>query len=109
VTDQIVTETIDFIQRRELSAVKQALQAVTALHDALALKREIRLPVLAETRDAILELEDQILALKLESLHALSHPDQPRVPPGARRAVLVSRPDILRHLLRGQGSIIKTS
>ena len=34
----IVVETVDFIQRRELSAVKQVLAAVTALHDALALK-----------------------------------------------------------------------
>src|SRR5271167_4815801 len=72
----IMVETVDFVQRRESSAVKQALQAVKALHDALALKREIRLPVLAETRDAILELEDRVLALKLESLRAPQHPDQ---------------------------------
>jgi hypothetical protein len=71
-----VTETVDFIQRRESSAVEQALAAVTALHDALALKWELRLPVVAETRAAILELEDQILALKLESLRAPHHPDQ---------------------------------
>ena len=73
----LVTETVDFIQRRELSAVKQALQAVTALHDALALKRELGLPLLHETRQAITELEDEIGSLKLKLLRS-PHPDQMR-------------------------------
>lgn len=72
----LVTETVDFIQRRESSAVKQALAAVTALHDSISLKRELRLPVLDETREAILALEDQILSLKLESLRTQHHPNQ---------------------------------
>ena len=75
-TDQIVAETIDFVQRRESTAVKQALQAVKALRDSVSLKKELCLPVLAETTEAILELEDQILALKLESLHPPHNPDQ---------------------------------
>lgn len=62
-----IEHNLSFIERRESSAIRQALQAVTALHDALALKREIRLPVLAETRDAILELESEILAHQTES------------------------------------------
>ena len=59
-TDQIVAETIDFVQRRESTVVKQALQAVKALRDSVSLKKELCLPVLAETTEAILELEDQI-------------------------------------------------
>lgn len=43
---------------------------VTALHDALALKREIRRPVPPETRSAIEELENQIVALKLQLLRS---------------------------------------
>ena len=76
----IMVETVDFVQRRESSAVKQALQAVTALNDSISLKRELRLPVLDETRAAILELESQILALKLESLRAPHNPDQLTLP-----------------------------
>jgi hypothetical protein len=45
------------------------------LHDALALKREIRLPVLGETLEAILELESEIGSLKLQLLRS-HHPDQ---------------------------------
>ena len=75
----IMVETVDFVQRRESSAVKQALQAVTALRDALALKREIGLPVLPETRSAIEELENQIVALKLQLLRS-HHPDQMVLP-----------------------------
>ena len=75
----LVTETVDFVQRRESSAVKQALRAVTALHDALAPKREIGLAVLAGTRQAILELESEIVSLKLELLRPL-HPEQPTLP-----------------------------
>jgi hypothetical protein len=77
ITD-LVTETVDFIRRRESSAVKQALTAVTAC-DALALKREIRLPVRPETRESILALEDQILTLTAELLHTPS-PDQLTLP-----------------------------
>ena len=65
-----IEHNLSFIERRESSAVRQALQAVTALHDALALKREIRLPVLSETRDAILELEERVTSLKLQPLRA---------------------------------------
>ncbi len=56
--------------------MKQALQAAKALHDALALKREIGLPALLETRAAINELEERIVSLKLESLRAPHHPEQ---------------------------------
>jgi hypothetical protein len=66
----ITVDTVDFIQRRESSAVKQALAAVTALHDAVALKQEIALPVLPETRQAIAELEDVIGSLKLKLLRS---------------------------------------
>jgi hypothetical protein len=52
---------------------------VTALHDTLALKKEIGLPVLSETRDAITELEERVTSLKLESLRA-PHPDQLTLP-----------------------------
>ena len=70
----IMVETVDFVQRRESSAVKQALRVVKALHDALALKREIALPVLPETRAAVIELEDEIGSLKLKLLR--HHPEQ---------------------------------
>jgi hypothetical protein len=54
---------LELIQQRELSA---AQRAVAAMHDAVALKREIGLPVLPETRTAIVELEKQISALRTE-------------------------------------------
>jgi hypothetical protein len=73
---------VEFIQQRERSAVKQALHAVTALHDALAVKREIGFPVLAETRQAILELQDQVLSLKEELLRSLSHDPAQLMLPG---------------------------
>ena len=77
-TDTNIERNVEFIQRRELAVVKQAL---TAMRDCLALKREIGLPVLHETREAILELESQILSLKEELLRSLSqHPDQLMLP-----------------------------
>lgn len=79
-TDQIVTETIDFVQRRESSAVTQALAAMTTLHHAVSLKHELRLPLLPETRAAIAQLEDQIQSLRLESLRAQHNPDQMVLP-----------------------------
>ena len=75
-TDQIVAETVDFVQRRESNAVKQALQAVKTLRDTLALKRDLRLPVLDETREDILVLEDEVHGLKLESLRPPHDPNQ---------------------------------
>jgi hypothetical protein len=48
------------------------------LHDALALKREIGLQVLPETRQAIDELEGMIVSLKLELRSP--HPDQMALP-----------------------------
>ena len=84
-----IDDLVTFIQRRESSAVKQALAAVTALHDALALKREIRLPVLSESRDAILEPEDQIHSLKTELLRSpqpgqMMFPGMPETWPGVK-------------------------
>jgi hypothetical protein len=76
----IMTGTVEFIQQRESAAVKQALQAATALRAALALKREIGVPVLAETRDAIAELKERIVSLKLECVRAPHHPDQLPLP-----------------------------
>ena len=74
-----VEHNVDFIEQHERAVVKQALQAVAALHDALALKREIALPVLPETRAAVIELEDEIGSLKLKLLRPL-HPEQPPLP-----------------------------
>jgi hypothetical protein len=45
----------------------------------VCLKRELGLPELPETRQAIQELEDQVHSLKLEMLHS-SHPEQPMLP-----------------------------
>ena len=87
---------VDFIQQRERSAVKQAVAAVTALHDALALKQEIRLPVLAETRDAILELEERVTSLKMELLRA-PHPDQLMLPGMDDASSAVRRPEPDEH------------
>ena len=78
-TDTNVEHNIGFIEQRERSAVKQAVAAVTALHDALALKRTIGLPTLPETRDAILAMEAELSSLKLALLRA-PHADQPTLP-----------------------------
>ena len=45
------------------------------MRDCIDLKRELGLPVLPETREAILELESDILAIKLKVLRS-HHPDQ---------------------------------
>jgi hypothetical protein len=84
-TYQIVTETVDFIQRREILRRQAGGEGPAR---PLALKREIRLPVLAETREAILELEDQIHSLKLECLRTpqlLMLPDMLETTPTATR------------------------
>ncbi len=70
---------VDFIQQRERSAIKHALAAVMALHDAVSLKHELRLPLLDATREAISELEDQVTSLKLALLRQ-NHPDQLELP-----------------------------
>ena len=61
----ILTSTVGFVQRQESTVVAKALEAVEALHDAIALKRSIGLPPLAETVAAINELETMITSLKL--------------------------------------------
>ena len=65
-----VEHNVDFIEQHERAVVKQALQAVAALHDALALKRETALPLLPETWAAVIELEDEIGSLKLKLLRS---------------------------------------
>jgi hypothetical protein len=75
-TDTNIEHNVAFIDQRELSVVRQALEA---MRDCIDLKREIGLPVRPETRQAILELEDEIGSLKLELLRA-PHPDQLMLP-----------------------------
>jgi hypothetical protein len=75
-TTSIGPNVIAFVDQRELSVVKQAL---TAMQDCLALKVEIGLPVLAETRAAIQELEDGIHSLRLALLRS-PHADQMVLP-----------------------------
>jgi hypothetical protein len=70
VPDTNVQYNIGFIEQHERAVVKQALHAITALRDGIDLRREIGLPVLAETRDAIVELEDQVASLRVEMLRA---------------------------------------
>ena len=78
-TDTNVERNVAFIEQRERVVAKQALAAVTDLHDVIALKRQIRLPVLPETRQAIQELEGEIGSLKLKLLRS-PQPDQPPLP-----------------------------
>ena len=104
-----IEHNLSFIERRESSAVRQALQAVTALHDAVSLKREIRLPVLAETRDAILGIggardfsETGIAAgTTSRSVDAPRHVGQRQWPsvPSTAAAILFRKPGCLAHLL----------
>jgi hypothetical protein len=72
----IKPQEVAFIDSHELAVVRQAL---AAMRDAVDLKAELGLPVLAETRDAILELESDILAIKLKVLRS-HHPDQMTLP-----------------------------
>jgi len=72
----IKPEVVAFVQQRELAVAKDAVRAI---HDCLALKRELKLPVLDQTRQAIQELEDGIHSLKLELLRS-HHPDQLTLP-----------------------------
>jgi hypothetical protein len=66
-TNSIKPPVLAFIDSHELAVVRQAL---TAMRNAVDLKAELGLPVLAETRDAILELESDILAIKLQVLRS---------------------------------------
>ena len=75
-TTSIEPKVVAFVQQRELAVAKDA---VKALHDCLALKRELKLPVLDQTRQAIQELEDGIHSLKVELLRS-HHPDQLELP-----------------------------
>ena len=50
--------------------------------------------MLAETRDAILELEDQIHSLKTELLRAPKHPDQLMLPGMPYVSSAVRRPEL---------------
>ncbi len=72
----IQASVIAFANQRELTVAKDA---VRALHNAVNLKHTLGLPVLPETRQAILELEDEIASLKLELLRSL-HPEQMTLP-----------------------------
>ena len=56
--DTVVT----FVQQREVAAAREAIKA---LHDCVALKKAIHLPVLAETYRAVQQLEDEIASLKV--------------------------------------------
>jgi hypothetical protein len=77
-TDTIhIQHNVAFIERRELSVVRQALKA---MRDCINLKREIGLPVLAETREAILELVSEIGSLKLQLLRSPHQPEQLMLP-----------------------------
>ena len=75
-TNHIKPKVVAFVDQRELNVVRQALKA---MRDCIDLKRELGLPVLPETREAILELESEIGSLKLQLLRS-PHPDQPTLP-----------------------------
>jgi hypothetical protein len=74
VTD-IEQSIIAFADRREMTVVRELVRAV---RDCIDLKHEIGVPLLPETRAAIDELEDMIVALKLSLLR--HHPDQLELP-----------------------------
>jgi hypothetical protein len=60
-TPAIRRTTIDYVQRRELAAAKEAVQA---LKDIVVLKRAIQIPLSPETLLAVRELEDELAGLK---------------------------------------------
>ena len=70
---------VAFIDQRELSVVREAIRA---MRDCIGLRREIGLPVLPETRQAILELEDEIWSLRRKLLRSLSHDPEQLMLPG---------------------------
>ena len=72
VTNNIRPKVHAFVDQRELAVVREALKA---MREAIALKRELHLPVLPETRAAIESLEYEVGTLKLEMLRC-HHPDQ---------------------------------
>jgi hypothetical protein len=70
-------QVVAFIDQRELAVIKQAL---TAMADCISLRREVGLPELAATRQAVDQLEDMVTDLKLSLLR--HHPDQLELPLG---------------------------
>jgi hypothetical protein len=76
-TEQVVADEISLIQRRELVSARNALTAISALRDAVSLKRKTHIPLMPATRDAIRDLASQINGLRLESL---PNPDQLELP-----------------------------
>ena len=67
---------IDYVQAREVAAAREA---VKALHDIVALKRAIHVPLSVETHRAVQQLEEEIASLRL-ALRRRNHPDQMELP-----------------------------
>ena len=66
----IMVETVDFVQRQESSAVKQAMQAVKALHDALALRERYAFPSWTRPERQSVNWRTRSHSLRLESLRS---------------------------------------
>jgi hypothetical protein len=80
--------TVAFVDIRERTVARQALKA---MRDVVDLKAELGLPLLPETREAILELEGMVSTLRLTILRS-PHAEQPMLP-GMGQDLLAAKED----------------